>query len=83
MRGHAVAGAALNLAAPEGSRPLVRHLRGSSGMPRMPLIAYALADKAAKGFWLGPVDFAACRSASSTCPSCSTAWCRRSSACWR
>jgi len=36
----------------------VRHLRNGSGIPTMPLVAYALADQAPKGFWLGPVDFA-------------------------
>ena len=38
--------------------PTVRHLRNGSGIARMPLIAYALAENAPKGFWLGPVDFA-------------------------
>jgi predicted nucleic acid-binding Zn-ribbon protein len=56
LRDRTVAGAALNLAAPD-AWSLVRQLRGS-GVARMPLIAYALADKAPKGFWLGPVDFA-------------------------
>jgi CheY-like chemotaxis protein len=51
-----IAGAAINLATPE-SWSLVRHLRTGTDIPRMPLIAYALADKASKGFWLGPVDF--------------------------
>jgi len=57
LRDHTIAGAALNLAAPD-AWPMVRHLRNGGGVPRMPLIAYALADKAPKGFWLGPVDFA-------------------------
>lgn len=56
LRDRTVAGAALNLAAPD-AWSLVRQLRSSS-VARMPLIAYALADKAPKGFWLGPVDFA-------------------------
>jgi len=51
-----IAGAAVNLATPEACT-LVRHLRTGNAIPRMPLIAYALADKASKGFWLGPVDF--------------------------
>ena len=57
MKGRRVAGAAVNLAAADASS-VVRHLRNGSDIPRMPLIAYALAEKASKGFWLGPVDFA-------------------------
>ena len=52
-----VACAAVNLAAPE-AWTLVRHLRNGSGIPRHPLIAYALAANAPRGFWLGAVDFA-------------------------
>jgi predicted nucleic acid-binding Zn-ribbon protein len=52
-----VACAAVNLAA-SGGWEMLRHLRNGSGIPRIPLIAYALAANAAKGFWLGPVDFA-------------------------
>jgi CheY-like chemotaxis protein/predicted nucleic acid-binding Zn-ribbon protein len=57
LKGRPVAGAAVNLAAPE-AWSLVRHLRNGNDIPRMPLIAYALAEQAGKGFWLGPVDFA-------------------------
>ena len=57
MKGRVVAGAAVNLAATD-AWSVVRHLRNGSDIPRMPLIAYALAEKASKGFWLGPVDFA-------------------------
>lgn len=57
MKGRLVAGAAVNLAAAQ-AWGVVRHLRNGSEIPRMPLIAYALAEKANKGFWLGPVDFA-------------------------
>ncbi|MBX3023807.1 hypothetical protein KF840_02755 [bacterium] len=57
LKGRLVAGAALNLAA-AGAWSVVRHLRNGGDIPRMPLIAYALAEKANKGFWLGPVDFA-------------------------
>jgi CheY-like chemotaxis protein len=49
--------AAINLATPL-AWSMVRHLRNGSGIPRMPLVAYALAANAPKGFWLGPVDFA-------------------------
>jgi CheY-like chemotaxis protein/predicted nucleic acid-binding Zn-ribbon protein len=57
LKQRAVACAAVNLAAPE-AWTLVRHLRNGSGIPRMPLIAYALATNAPRGFWLGTVDFA-------------------------
>ena len=57
LKQRAITCAAVNLAAPD-AWGLVRHLRNGSGIPHMPLVAYALADKAAKGFWLGPVDFA-------------------------
>ncbi len=52
-----VACAAINLAVPTAWRTL-RKMRNGSGIQRMPLIAYALAANAPKGFWLGPVDFA-------------------------
>jgi CheY-like chemotaxis protein len=57
LKDHTVTCAAVNLAAPQ-AWSLVRHLRNGSGIPRMPLVAYALAEDAPKGFWLGPVDFA-------------------------
>ncbi len=49
--------AVINLAIPS-SWPTLRRLRNGSGSPRVPLVAYALAANAPKGFWLGPVDFA-------------------------
>ena len=52
-----VACAAVNLATPS-AWALLRHMRNGSGIAHMPLIAYALAANAPKGFWLGPVDFA-------------------------
>ena len=52
-----ITAAAVNLATPV-AWPTLRHLRNGSGIARMPLIAYALAESAPKGFWLGPVDFA-------------------------
>ncbi|MEO8603864.1 MAG: hypothetical protein ABI629_14915, partial [bacterium] len=52
-----VTAAAVNLAT-AASWSTLRHLRNGSGAPRVPLIAYALAENAVKGFWLGPVDFA-------------------------
>jgi predicted nucleic acid-binding Zn-ribbon protein len=57
LKERTVACAALNLAAPN-AWAMLRHLRNGCGIPRMPLIAYALAANAPKGFWLGPVDFA-------------------------
>jgi chromosome segregation ATPase/CheY-like chemotaxis protein len=57
LRGRSVACAAVNLATAQ-TWSLLRHLRNGSGIARMPLVAYALADNAARGFWLGPVDFA-------------------------
>jgi predicted nucleic acid-binding Zn-ribbon protein len=57
LKNRTVACAALNLAAPN-AWTMVRHLRNGSGIARMPLIAYAMAANAPKGFWLGPVDFA-------------------------
>ncbi|MGH7790179.1 MAG: hypothetical protein ACRERC_25150, partial [Candidatus Binatia bacterium] len=49
--------AAVNLAAASGWATL-RHMRNGSGVPRVPLVAYAMAANAPKGFWLGAVDFA-------------------------
>lgn len=57
LKERSVACAALNLAAPN-AWTMLRHLRNGGGYPRMPLVAYALAANAPKGFWLGPVDFA-------------------------
>ncbi|MDX2167067.1 MAG: hypothetical protein SF182_08390, partial [Deltaproteobacteria bacterium] len=57
LKQRSVAAAAVNLIAP-GAWSTLRHLRNGSGIPRMPLVAYALAESANKGFWLGPVDFA-------------------------
>jgi chromosome segregation ATPase len=57
LKDRSVACAAVNLAAPN-AWALLRHMRNGSGIPRMPLIAYALATNAPKGFWLGAVDFA-------------------------
>jgi chromosome segregation ATPase/CheY-like chemotaxis protein len=57
LKQRSVAAAAVNLVAP-GAWSTLRHLRNGSGIPRMPLVAYALAESANKGFWLGPVDFA-------------------------
>jgi CheY-like chemotaxis protein/predicted nucleic acid-binding Zn-ribbon protein len=57
LKDRTVACAAVNLAAPN-AWALLRHMRNGSGIPRMPLIAYALATNAPKGFWLGAVDFA-------------------------
>ena len=57
LKERTVACAAVNLAAPN-AWALLRHMRNGSGIPRMPLIAYALVANAPKGFWLGPVDFA-------------------------
>jgi chromosome segregation ATPase/CheY-like chemotaxis protein len=57
LKERSVACAAVNLAAPH-AWSLLRHLRNGSGIARMPLIAYALAGDAPKGFWLGAVDFA-------------------------
>ena len=51
-----IACTAINLAIPTSWRTL-RHLRNGSGIPHTPLVAYALAPNAPKGFWLGPVDF--------------------------
>jgi CheY-like chemotaxis protein len=48
--------AAINLAAPL-AWSMLRHMRNGGGIQRMPLVAYALAASAPKGFWLGPVDF--------------------------
>lgn len=48
--------AAINLAIPTSWETL-RSMRNGSGVPKMPLLAYALAEDAPKGFWLGPVDF--------------------------
>ncbi len=53
----AFACAAINLAAPS-AWPTLRKMRNGAGVPHTPMIAYALGDKAEKGFWLGPVDFA-------------------------
>jgi CheY-like chemotaxis protein len=47
---------AINLAAPSAWQAL-RHMRNGSGVSHSPMLAYALAPDAAKGFWLGPVDF--------------------------
>lgn len=49
--------AGVNLASPSGWATL-RHMRNGGGVPRVPLVAYALATNAPKGFWLGAVDFA-------------------------
>jgi predicted nucleic acid-binding Zn-ribbon protein len=57
LKAPGIACAAVNLCAPNAWE-LVRHLRNGGGVPRMPLVAYALAANAPKGFWLGPVDFA-------------------------
>jgi chromosome segregation ATPase len=57
LRERPIACAAINLAIPTSWRTL-RHLRNGSGIPHTPLVAYALAPSAPKGFWLGPVDFA-------------------------
>jgi len=57
LKARSVACAAVNLAAPQ-AWTLLRHMRNGSGIARMPLIAYALAADAARGFWLGSVDFA-------------------------
>ncbi len=57
LKERTVACAAVNLAAPN-AWTMLRHLRNGSGIPRMPLVAYALTANAPKGFWLGPVDFA-------------------------
>jgi CheY-like chemotaxis protein/predicted nucleic acid-binding Zn-ribbon protein len=57
LKQRSIAAAAVNLVAP-GAWTTLRHLRNGSGIPRMPLVAYALAESANKGFWLGPVDFA-------------------------
>jgi CheY-like chemotaxis protein len=48
--------AAINLSVPSAWTTL-RSMRTSTSMPRIPLIAYALAANAPRGFWLGPVDF--------------------------
>jgi CheY-like chemotaxis protein len=48
--------AAINLAIPSSWQTL-RDMRSAGGIPKMPLIAYALAESAPKGFWLGSVDF--------------------------
>lgn len=57
LSGRTVACAAVNLAAASSWRVL-RHMRNGSGLPHTPMLAYALAPNAPKGFWLGPVDFA-------------------------
>jgi len=57
LKERTVACAAVNLAVPN-AWALLRHLRNGGGIPRMPLVAYALAANAPKGFWLGSVDFA-------------------------
>ncbi len=48
--------AAINLAAPT-AWPTLRKMRNGAGVPHSPMFAYALAQSAEKGFWLGPVDF--------------------------
>lgn len=48
--------AAINLAAP-AAWPTLRKIRNGAGVPHTPMVAYALGENAAKGFWLGPVDF--------------------------
>jgi len=48
---------AINLAAPS-AWPTLRRMRNGSGVPQVPMVAYALNENAPKGFWLGPVDFA-------------------------
>lgn len=50
--------AAINLAVPTSWQTL-RSMRNGGGVPKMPLLAYALSEDAPKGFWLGPVDFLA------------------------
>jgi hypothetical protein len=57
FKDRAVACAAVNLAAPN-AWAMLRHLRNGSGIPPVPLVAYALAASAPRGFWLGSVDFA-------------------------
>jgi CheY-like chemotaxis protein len=52
----AVCCAAINLAVPTSWQTL-RGMRNGRGVPKMPLLAYALSEDAPKGFWLGPVDF--------------------------
>ena len=48
--------AAINLATPT-AWPTLRKMRNGAGVAHTPMIAYALAQSAEKGFWLGSVDF--------------------------
>jgi CheY-like chemotaxis protein len=57
LKDRPVACAAVNLAS-VNAWTLLRHLRNGSGLPRMPLVAYALTADSPKGFWFGSVDFA-------------------------
>ncbi|MGD9764279.1 MAG: GAF domain-containing protein [Candidatus Binatia bacterium] len=57
LRGRQLAGAAINLGG-AAAWSMLRHLRNGSGIPHMPLVAYALSADGPRGFWLGAVDFA-------------------------
>lgn len=52
-----VAAVALNLAEP-GSWAVVRRLRSEADGRMVPMIAYAMADRASTGFWFGPIECA-------------------------